>query len=146
MTEPIKTAGRRPSDRLGVVSQGREPGAPLPPGLELVQREADGVLVVEAVGDVDQETAPALGAAIISGIDAAGGGPCILDLAAVTFLDSAGLTVLLEATLHAEAQREPLPIVVDSNRPVIRPIQVTGLDNELSLYHTVEEALNATKS
>jgi anti-sigma B factor antagonist len=134
------------TDSLGVVSQGREPEAPLPPGLELVRREVDGVLVIAVAGEVDQDTAPALGTAIISCIDAAGGGPCILDLATVSFLDSAGLTVLLEATLHAEAKREQLPIVVDANRPVIRPIQVTGLDDELSLYHTVEEALNATKS
>lgn len=34
--------------------------------------------------------------------------------------------------------------MVDANRPVIRPIQVTGLDTELALYHTVDEALKPT--
>jgi anti-sigma B factor antagonist len=70
-------------------------------------------------------------------------GPGVLDLTAVTFLDSAGLTALLEATLHAEAHRERLRIVVDANRRVIRPIQVTDLDEVLTLYHTVDEALHA---
>jgi anti-sigma B factor antagonist len=38
---------------------------------------------------------------------------------------------------------EPLWIVVGANRPVIRPIQITGLDHVLALFHTVEEALTA---
>lgn len=105
----------------------------------------DGTLVIAVVGEVDMDTAPALSAAIIACIDQAGGGqPCILDLTEVTFLSSAGLTALLEATSHSEARRQPLPIVVDSNRPVIRPIQVTGLDDTLTLYHTVDEALHAS--
>jgi anti-sigma B factor antagonist len=66
-----------------------------------------------------------------------------VDLTAVTFFGSAGLTALLAATRLSEARREPLRIVVDHNRPVIRPIMVTGLDDVLTLYHTVEEALAA---
>ena len=100
-------------------------------------------LVVAVAGEVDMDTAPQLAAAILDCIDQAGGGPCVLDLTAVTFLDSIGLTVLLQATRRAEGHHEPLPIVVDSNRPVIRPIEVTGLDEVLTLYHTVEEALAA---
>jgi hypothetical protein len=34
-------------------------------------------------------------------------------------------------------------IVVDANRTAIRPIQPTGLDQVLTLYHTIEEALIA---
>jgi anti-sigma B factor antagonist len=128
-----------------VVNQGRVPDLPLPPGLEIVRRVVDGILVIAAVGEVDLDTAPALGAAINARIDEAGATPCILDLTAVTFLNSPGLTMLLGATDRAEALREPLRIVVDANRPVIRPIQVTGLDYELSLYHTVDEAVRADK-
>jgi anti-sigma B factor antagonist len=32
-------------------------------------------------------------------------------------------------------------VVVDHSRPVIRPIEIVGLDNVLALYHEVEEAL-----
>jgi anti-sigma B factor antagonist len=126
-----------------IVNQGRASDPPLPPGLQIARREVDGTLVIAAIGEVDLDTAPALGAAIKACIDEAGGKPCILDLTAVTFLNSAGLTMLLQAADRAEEVREPLRIVVDANRPVIRPIQVTGLDNELSLYHTVDEAVRA---
>lgn len=127
----------------GVVNQGRAPDPPLPEGLDIVRRVVDGVLVIAAVGEVDLDTAPALGTAITACIDEAGDQPCVLDLTGVTFLNSPGLTVLLQATHHAAALREPLRIVVDANRPVIRPIEVTGLDDELALYHTIDEALRS---
>ena len=109
-------------------------------GLEIVHREVDGILVLTVTGEIDMENAQALCAAITAAIDERRGEPCILDLTSVAFLGSAGLTALVRATSHARERREPLRIVVDSNRPVIRPIQVTGLDEVLSLYHSVEEA------
>lgn len=109
-------------------------------GLDIVYHTVAGVLVIAVTGEIDMENADALCQAVTSGIDRTHGEPCILDLTTVTFLGSTGLTALVQATQHAEARREPLRIVVDSNRPVIRPIQVTGLDDVLSLYHSVDEA------
>lgn len=97
----------------------------------------------ELDGEVDLDTTPALYDAVTAGIDHTRGEPCILDLTAVTFLGSTGLTALVGATRHSEARREPLRIVVDHNRPVIRPIEITGLDDVLSLYHSVDEAVKA---
>lgn len=111
-----------------------------PTGLDIVHHEVEGVLVLTVTGEIDMENAPALCRSVTSAIDRTRGEPCVLDLTTVTFLGSAGLTALLQATRHAEQRREPLRIVVDSNRPVIRPIQVTGLDDVLSLYHSVAEA------
>ncbi|WP_158854793.1 STAS domain-containing protein [Saccharothrix deserti] len=114
-----------------------------PPGLDIVRRVVDGTVVVSVAGEVDMETAPALRAAVTTAVDDAAGGACVLDLTGVTFLGSPGLTALLAATTHAQARRGPLRIVVDTNRPVIRPIEITRLDDVLWLYHTVEEALTA---
>jgi anti-sigma B factor antagonist len=36
-----------------------------------------------------------------------------------------------------------LRVVVDPNRPVIRPIRTMGLDEVLSLFRTVDEAVAA---
>lgn len=116
---------------------------PPPTGLDIVRRFVDGTLVVAIAGEIDTDTAPALHTAVITAIDDTIGKDCILDLTAVTFLGSAGLTALALGTAHAEARREPLRIVVDANRPVIRPIEVTGMNDVLRLYHTVDEALTA---
>jgi anti-sigma B factor antagonist len=113
--------------------------------LDIVQREVDGLLVIAVAGEIDLETAPALHEAVATGIERTRGRPCVLDLTEVTFLGSVGLNMLVEATQLAESRREPLRIVVDSNRPVIRPIQVTGLDAVLSLYHSVDEAARSGK-
>jgi anti-sigma B factor antagonist len=126
------------------VSQHPEPAQP-PAGLDIAHRVVGGTLVVAVAGEIDLDTAPVLHAAVTAAIRQTAGAPCILDLTAVTFLGSAGLTALLDATRVSEARREPLRIVVDSNRPVIRPIAITGLDDVLTLYHRVEEALAAEK-
>lgn len=112
-------------------------------GLDICQRTAVDTFVVEVAGDVDLDTTPQLEAAISRCLEQAGDRPCVLDLTAVTFLDSAGLTALLDGSLRAREQHGFLRVVVDSNRPVIRPIAVTGLDEVLALYHTVDEAAHA---
>ena len=61
----------------------------------------------------------------------------------VSFLGSQGLQVLLDGAREAIHHRgfETLRIVVDHARPVIRPIELTGLDAVLTTFHTVAEAL-----
>jgi anti-sigma B factor antagonist len=66
-----------------------------------------------------------------------------VDLTEVTFLSSDGLQALLDVTQTAQRRREPLPIVVDHTRPVIRPIEITGLENALALFTSVDDALQA---
>lgn len=115
-----------------------------PPRLSFDTREVDDAVVVEATGEVDLDTAPRLREAIAVALDEAADGACVVDLTGVTYLGSAGLTALVDATREAAARQEPLRIVVDANRPVIRPIEITGLDQVLNLYHSVEEALAAS--
>ena len=85
-----------------------------------------------------------LRAAVAAGFeDLRDGEILVIDLTPVTFMDSRGLQALVDATQAAQQQREPLRIVVDHTRPVVRPIQVTGLDNVLALFNTVEDAVHA---
>ncbi|WP_084477599.1 anti-sigma factor antagonist [Nocardia jejuensis] len=117
---------------------------PLPaPTLSVHWHNLPDVVVVAIAGEVDSDTAPAMGEVIIAALDRAAAGPCIVDLTEVQFLGPRGLATLVDVTQQAELRREPLKIVVDANRPVIRPIELTGLDEVLALYHTVEEALAA---
>lgn len=134
---------RRFSGTVGTVTEHPDPDGHRP--LDISQRTIDGTVVVEVAGEVDLVTAPELHAAIVTALGEAGDGGCVADLTDVTFLGSPGLTALLNATQEAEHRREPLKIVVDSNRPVIRPIEITGLDQVLRLYHTVEEALGSNR-
>lgn len=113
------------------------------PGLGLTRRRVNSALIITVMGEIDLQTAPALQIAIRDALDDPETGVCVLDLTDVSFLGSHGLSALLKATEQAQRRREPLRIVVDANRPVIRPIEITGLDDVLALYHNVADALAA---
>ena len=101
-------------------------------------------LVVTVAGEIDLYTVDRLCAAVAAGFDQLRDREVlVIDLTEVTFLSSHGLQALVDVTLAAQRRREPLAIVVDHTRPVVRPIEVTGLDDVLALFHTVEDALVA---
>ncbi|WP_067673304.1 STAS domain-containing protein [Nocardia miyunensis] len=111
--------------------------------LSITHRMAGGAAVVAVSGEVDHTSAPELMQAVRTGLDRTRDGLCVLDLTEVRFLGGHGLSALLKATRAAENRRQPLRIVVDATQPVIRPIEITGLEEFLALYHSVEEALHA---
>jgi anti-sigma B factor antagonist len=99
-------------------------------------------VVVTVAGEIDLLTVDRLRAAVSDGFDQLPQSAIlVIDLTDVTFLGSPGLQALVDATRAARQRCEPLRIVVDHNRPVIRPIEVTGLDDVLALFYTVDEAL-----
>lgn len=102
-------------------------------------------LVVTVAGEIDQFTVDRLRAAIAAAFDQLREGEIlVVDLTDVTFLGSPGLQALVDVTEAAQQRHEPLRIVVDSTRPVIRPIQITELGKVLALFDTVEQALQPT--
>ena len=94
------------------------------------------VLVVS--GDIDMVTAPGFEKALIGALRPR---PEILvvDLTGVAFLGSAGLTALVAA--RQEAGEVTAVRVVAKSSATARPLQLTGLDQELPLFATREEAL-----
>lgn len=106
-----------------------------------VEEAADGVPVVQASGEIDQLTAPALSEAIGRMLDAPGSA-VLVDLTAVGFLGSAGLAVLVEAATRAEKDARQLRVIADGP-PVLRPLALTGLETVLSIHPTREAALQS---
>lgn len=106
--------------------------------------ERAGATVVVVAGDLDYAAEPPFQDAVAEALHRLGDRPVVLDLTGVTFLGSAGLTALVNswaAVEHRPAGAGPLRVVVDETRPVIRPMQISGLDQVLRLYHDVEGAL-----
>jgi len=110
--------------------------------LRVSRRLFRGAVIISAAGEVDQATAPQLRSAVERVLQAPVGRPLILDLTGVGRLDRQGLDALVEVVKNADRADEPLRIVVDSQRPVIRPLQITGLSNVLELYTSVEQAIS----
>ena len=100
----------------------------------------EGVAVVSVGGEIDLSTAPAFEAVIAEALEE---DPAVLviDLSDVSFMASVGLRIL--AATQEEVGKSIQIAVVADNAAASRPMQLTGLDNVISLYPTLDEALTA---
>ncbi|RKT56551.1 anti-anti-sigma factor [Saccharothrix australiensis] len=105
-----------------------------------VERPVDGVTVVAATGEIDMLTAPDLRADVLGRMEDAA--TLVLDMSSVSFLGSAGLAVLVEASQHAKRRGTAFRVVA-VERAVTRPLAATGLGEVFSVYGSVAEALAA---
>jgi anti-sigma B factor antagonist len=80
---------------------------------------------VIATGEIDSSSSPVF-ERHLDGVLEGSLDELVIDLCAVTFLDSAGLCVL--ASVHRRARELQIPLrVLASSRAVVRPLQITGL-------------------
>jgi anti-sigma B factor antagonist len=103
--------------------------------------DRDGSLVLAVRGEVDLSTGDRLAEAAGEVLREAAGRLVVLDMLAVDFLSSSGLGVLVSLNDQARALRTPLRVVVDATRPVMRPIRTMGLEDVLSIFGSVDEAI-----
>jgi len=106
------------------------------------REDRDGCLVLAVRGEVDLSTGDRLAETAGDVVRQAGGRPVVLDLLAVDFLSSSGLGVLVSLNDQARVVGTPLRVVVDAMRPVMRPIRTMGLEDVLSIFGTVDEAVS----
>ncbi|QFZ22250.1 STAS domain-containing protein [Saccharothrix syringae] len=105
-----------------------------------VRKVGEGVTVVAASGEIDMLTAPQLRAEVLRHLD--GGDTLVLDLSGVSFLGSAGLAVLVEASQHGKRRGTAFRVVA-VERAVTRPLAATGLGEVFSVFESVDLALGA---
>lgn len=89
-------------------------------------------------GEVDAHTAPQLKSAIAGALDR-GTTELIVDLDRVTFMDSTGLGVLVGGLKRLREVGGELRIVC-TRRPILRILEITGLDKVIPLYSALAEA------
>jgi anti-sigma B factor antagonist len=111
---------------------------PPPGGVAVWVRATEHALIVTVAGEIDVRTAPEVTAATQRAL-AERPATIVVDLSEVTFLGSAGLSVLLAA--HRRAAPHSRVHIVATKRTVLRPIQLTGLEQELALFSSLEDAL-----
>lgn len=80
---------------------------------------------VTATGEIDSSSSPVL-ERHLDGVLEGVLDEVVIDLCAVTFLDSAGLCVLAAAHRRAREQQIRMRLLA-SSRAVVRPLQITGL-------------------
>ena len=95
--------------------------------------------VVSLRGEIDAVTAPRLGSRLF-GLADEGKRAVVVDLSEVTFMDSTGIGVLLNALRHFTVRHGQLVLVCPTER-VLRPFQLTGLTSHLTIVDSREKAL-----
>jgi anti-sigma B factor antagonist len=90
-------------------------------------------------GEIDALTAPKLGRRLLRLVDEGKTG-VVVDLSSVTFMDSTGIGVLLNALRQLHSRDGGLVLVCPTER-VMRPFVVTGLVGRLRCFDTREAAL-----
>lgn len=95
--------------------------------------------VVKPHGEIDAVTAPKLGRRLLLLADE-GKTWVVVDLSSVTFIDSTGLGVLLNA-LRSLGRRDGRLVLVCPNDRVLRPFQITGLIDRMPIFPSREAAL-----
>lgn len=105
--------------------------------LQFSTRQVGERAVVEVIGEVDLDTAPQLGEQALSALNDISR-HLVVDLSQVGFMDSTGLKVLL-ATQRRATLADGSFVLVGATRPVRRILELTGLDQALHLYDSLDD-------
>jgi anti-anti-sigma factor len=108
--------------------------------LKLAERRDGDAVVLSAEGIVDTAAAPTL-TDQIRAILRRRPAVLVIDLSEVTFLATAGMSVLMEA--HRKCEELDISFRVVAQGPVtVKSMQLLGIDDLLAIYPTVPTALN----
>ncbi|MFE4703331.1 STAS domain-containing protein [Streptomyces sp. NPDC056738] len=110
-----------------------------PARLSITQTTVDGIHVLAVAGELDADTTGTLRQALRM---EEGSTPAltVLDLGAVTFMDSSAINVLVAANRDATAAGGQLRMAALSE-PVQRVVEIVGLDTIIACYTTLAQAL-----
>jgi anti-sigma B factor antagonist len=106
--------------------------------LSVTVRRERGAVIAEVTGDIDMSVVAGLRERLFGLADS--GQPLIVDLNRVTFIDSAGLGVLVGAARRAAVHGGSLHAVC-SRPPTRKLLWLTGVDRRIPLSATVDGAL-----
>lgn len=112
-----------------------------PIAIDVVPIDAGVILAV--AGEIDLLTADQLREALT--VEVARRRLVVVDLTAVEFLSSSGLAALALAHRAAAEADHELRLVA-GNRVTLRPIQITGMADEIAVFATVADAVSGAGS
>jgi anti-sigma B factor antagonist len=101
------------------------------------------IAVVTVTGTLDMLTAPELADALDAAL-AQQPTAIVVDLLGVDFLASAGMAVLIKT--HQTAGGSTALGVVAAGVATARPMRLVGIDQTISTFETLDEAINSTQS
>ena len=106
-------------------------------GPRIEQFSGPGYRGCRLTGEIDFTSSGAVQSTLLSMI-LPGGGAVVADLSRITFLDSSGLGVLVQA--HRTGTERDTRVLVVASAPVRKVLRLTGLDTVLETYDSLSAA------
>ncbi|MFF8386911.1 STAS domain-containing protein [Streptomyces kanasensis] len=116
-------------------------GSPKDKRISITRTSTDGVRVLTVCGELDHHTAPDLHRALTTDDDPPTA-RTVLDLGAVTFMDSSGVNVLVTAHQAAHRAGGWLRLAAPSD-PVMRVVELVGLDTVIACHPDLRRAVRS---
>ncbi|MGO9343343.1 MAG: STAS domain-containing protein [Acidimicrobiales bacterium] len=107
--------------------------------LDVTVRKLDGTAVVVVAGEIDVYTSPLLQERLVE-VLRDGISSIVLDLSAVTFLDSTGLGVLITCLKRCRSAEGDL-VLVTAQPNVLKVLEITGLNDVFQVHDSVDDAI-----
>ncbi|MEU1036828.1 STAS domain-containing protein [Streptomyces mirabilis] len=101
----------------------------------------DGVLVVTVQGEIDYAVKDLLSQALLSEDGTVPPPRIVADLSGVTFMDSSGINVFVNAH-HRVSKAQGWLRIAGVQESVVRLLHLVGIDQIIDCHPTVEQALN----
>jgi anti-sigma B factor antagonist len=115
-----------------------------PPQFDLSEEELDAAnLVIRVAGEIHATTAPEFSERLNQAI-ARGKTGIVLDLTAVEFIDSTGLSVLLNGLRRVTRARGTM-VLACANPTVLRLFEITKLDSTFEILADCDEAIERVR-
>ena len=115
------------------------------PQFELTEEQCDAdTRVISVVGEIHVTTAPEFSTRLNEAV-ASGTRGMVIDMSRVEFIDSTGLSVLLNALRRVTREEGMLSLVI-TNPTVLRLFEITKLDSTFDIHATRESALARVQS
>lgn len=110
-----------------------------------VSSSFDGAAVVVGIsGELDAASAPMAWRKVQIAIErAARSSIVVLDLSGANFLDSLGITTLINLHQRSHRQQVELRVVAEPGRPIRRMLSLAGVDTLLTIHDSLEDARTA---
>ena len=103
----------------------------------------DGMRIIEASGELDRVELPYLRNALQKAFE--GAPAVVLDMSAVTYIDSSTLAALIAESLEADRRGTPLAIVTGPGG-ILRSLELKGLMQVMRIAETVDQAIELIRA
>jgi anti-sigma B factor antagonist len=134
--------------RCGVASLPPPPGTRVKAVNEIRITRHGEIEAIEAIGEFDLSNVEGLDDALQTALSRGPAASCLLDLSAVTFMDSTVLKALVRWSKETQvSEREGLAILVgDPDSPASKVLKLVGLAERLPIFSSLDAAMAALQA